>query len=33
MQGQAWVFDPIDPHTVWGIVRETGEVVAGTLRP
>ena len=33
MQGQGWAFDPTDPQTVWGIVREIGEVVAGTLQP
>ncbi|MFW6200691.1 MAG: hypothetical protein ACOC8K_08960, partial [Gemmatimonadota bacterium] len=31
MHGQAWVFDPEDPTTVWGIVRSTGEVVVGRL--
>jgi hypothetical protein len=31
--GQAWVFDPSDPETLWGIRRPTGEVVVARLRP
>lgn len=31
MHGQAWTFDPADPEVVWGIVRSSGEIVAGRL--
>ena len=32
IHGQAWVFDPLDVRTVWGIQRASGEVVVATLR-
>jgi hypothetical protein len=32
IHGQAWVFDPVEPDTVWGIQRSTGDVVVGRLR-
>jgi hypothetical protein len=32
IHGQAWVFDPVDPDTIWGIQRSTGEVVVARLR-
>ncbi len=32
IEGQAWVFDPTDPETIWGIVRSSGEVVEARLR-
>lgn len=31
MEGQAWVFDPVDPTRVFGIVRSTGEVVEARM--
>jgi hypothetical protein len=32
IEGQAWVFDPDDPETLWGIVRSSGEVVRAALQ-
>jgi hypothetical protein len=32
IHGQAWVFDPIEPDTIWGIQRSTGDIVVGRLR-
>lgn len=32
IHGQAWVFDPSDPDTIWGIQRSTGDIVVGRLR-
>jgi hypothetical protein len=31
IHGQAWVFDPIDPESIWGIQRSTGDIVVGRL--
>lgn len=33
IHGQAWVFDPVDPDTIWGIQRSSGEIVVGRLQP
>ncbi len=32
IEGQAWVFDSVEPETIWGIVRSTGEVVQAKPR-
>jgi len=32
IHGQAWAFDPLDPGTVWGIQRASGEIVVARLR-
>ena len=32
MHGQAWVFDPADESTVWGLIRSERQVVVGTRR-
>jgi hypothetical protein len=31
IHGQAWVFDPTDPESIWGIQRATGDIVVGRL--